>query len=320
MIRSFLVAAGVLAAAVPAQAQKISDRTVTIVVPTSAGTGLDILARLVAEDLKQRWGQTVVVENKAGASHSIGIQAVTRAEPDGHTLLLAANTLTTNVGSFKTLPYDPVKSLAPIAKLATGQLALTVHSAFPPKTLQEFVAHAKARPGEINYASTGPGTPQHLAMELLKLNTGIKLTHVPYPGSAGASRELVGGFVSVMFMPLHQALPLVQSGKLRLLAVSGARRNPQMPDVPTLDEAGFTGLEVDSWYGLLATGGTPPDIVDRYNKAVNEMLQTAAIRNALAHHGLAPAGGTPGEFGKLIVEDLARWTRVVKDAGIAVKN
>ena len=221
-------------ASTPAAAQKLSDRAMTIVVPTTAGTSMDFLARIIGDEIKQRWGQTVVVENKAGASHTIAIQAVARAEPDGHTLLSAANTLTTNVGFFKTMPYDPVKSLTPVIEMARGSLALAVHPSIPAATVARADRLCKgAARSEINYASTGPGTPQHLAMELFASRAGIKLTHVPYPGSAGATRELVGGFVKAMFLPSHQAIPLARGASRFGCWRSAARqRFAQVPDVP----------------------------------------------------------------------------------------
>jgi tripartite-type tricarboxylate transporter receptor subunit TctC len=319
MLRLTLAVLTTVALLAPAQAQKISDRAMTIVVPTTAGTSMDFLGRLVADDLKQRWDQTVVVESKPGASHTIAITAVARAEPDGLTLLSAANTLTTNVGFFKKMPYDPVNGLTPVIQMARGSMALAVHPSVPAKTVAEFVAYAKARPGELNYASTGPGTPQHLAMELLSLRTGVKMVHVPYPGSAGAIRELVGGFVKVMFVPSHQSVPLAESGQIRLLAFSGKARLPQRPDVPTLAEAGFSGVEVDSWYGLLGPAGMPAELTGRLNKAVNEMLANPDFARKVQAHGLIPSGGSAAEFRELIVQDVERWTKVVKEAGLELK-
>jgi tripartite-type tricarboxylate transporter receptor subunit TctC len=303
----------------PAHAEKLSNRTVTFVVPTTAGTSMDFLARIVADEMKQRWDQVAVVENRAGASHTIAIQYVARSQPDGHTILSAANTLTTNVGFFKVMPYDPVKSLTPIVEMARGSMALAVHPSLEAKTVAELVAYAKVRPGEVNYSSTGPGTPQHLAMELLASRAGMKLTHVPYPGSAGAIRDLVAGHVKVMFVPSHQSLPLAQANQIRLLAISGKERLPQVPDVPTLTQAGFDGVDVDSWYGLLGPAGVPSDVVAKLNSFVNEMIRSPKYRQAFGALGLRLAGGTPKAFDTLIENDVARWTKVVKDAGIETK-
>ncbi len=315
---AFCVAFVALTAA-PAVAQRLSDKPVTIVVPTTPGTSMDFLARLVADELKQRWGQTVVVENKAGASHTIAIRMVAASEPDGLTLLMAANTLTTNVGFFKTMPYDPVKSLTPIIEMARGSMALAVHPSVKAGSLKEFVEIVKKRPNEINYASTGPGTPQHLAMELFASRAGIKMTHVPYPSSAGAVRELVGGFVSAMFIPSHQSEPLYEAKQLDLLAISGKLRLSKAPQVPTLSESGFDGVDVDSWYGLLGPAGIPADIVNRYNATLTEMLGSPKFKTVFEAQGLRIAGGSPAAFAGLIASDVERWTRVVKEAGIVTK-
>ncbi|MCC6888897.1 MAG: tripartite tricarboxylate transporter substrate binding protein [Hyphomicrobiales bacterium] len=301
------------------QAQKISSRTMTFVVPTTPGTSMDFLARLIAQEMKNRWDQTAVVENKAGASHTIAIQMVVRSQPDGLTLLSAANTLTTNVGFFKVMPYDPVNSLTPVIEMARGSLALAVHPSVPAKSVAELAAYAKERPGELNYGTPGPGTPQHLATELLAMRAGIKMTHVPYPGSAGAARDLVGGHIKIMFIPSHQAIPLARSDKIRLLAVSGSSRLAQVPDVATLTESGFEGVDVDSWYGLLGPAGTPANIVGRINGLVNEMLRDPKYQQALDAQGLRPTGGTPEAFAQLIKADVDRWTKVVREAGIETK-
>jgi tripartite-type tricarboxylate transporter receptor subunit TctC len=311
---------GLLAfAAQAAQAQGLSDRNIFLVVPFTAGTGPDILARVLGEELRQRWGQAVVVENKPGASGNIGTQAAARATPDGHTLLMTVNTFVMNASLFKTVPYDPQKSFMPIAELATGALALVVHPSLGVNSVQEFVAAAKARPGEINYASPGRGTPQHLAMELFKLTAGIDVKHVPFAGSAGAVQNLVGGHVSAMFLPLHTALPLAQDNQIRILAIGSAQRSPQAPDVPTLAEAGMPEFDVDLWYGLLAPAGTPKEIVDRYNAALNEILATPKVRDALAKQGLVAIGGPPERLGALIAKDQPRWAKVVRDAGISAE-
>ena len=299
------------------QAQRLSERTITIIVPFTPGTGIDILARLLGEQIQRRWEQPVIVENKPGASGNIGSRQAARAAPDGHTLLMTVNTLVMNAGLFKNLPYDPQKSFVPIIEVATGSLALVVHPSLATATVGEFVAHAKARPDRINYASPGRGTPQHLAMELLKLSAGISLRHVPYTGSAGAVRDLVGGHVNAMFLPLHTALPLVGDKKVRLLAVGSGRRSAMAPDVQTLAEQGVSGFDVDLWFGLLAPAGSSPEIVVRYNKVLNEILAQTSIRDALAMQGMEVRGGSSDQLAELIARDLPRWLRVVRDAGIA---
>lgn len=307
---------GMACLARPAEAQKLSDRPIFVIVPFTPGTGIDVLARIVAEELRQRWSQPVIVENKPGASGNIGTQAAARAEPDGHTIMMTVNAFVMNAGLFKSLPYDPVKSFEPIVEVATGALALAVHPSLPAKSLKELIADAKAKPGDITYASPGRGTPQHLAMELFKLTAGVDLKHVPYTGSAGAVKDLVGGHIKAMFIPVHTVLPLAQENQVRVLAVGSEQRSPMAASVPTLAEEGVTGFDVDLWYGLLAPTGTPKEIIARYNSAVNEILATPKVKEALAAQGLIPIGGPPERFSELIARDLPRWAKVVKDSGI----
>ncbi len=231
----------------PVQAQ--SQQTIRLNVPFTAGTGPDLLARILGEELRQRWNQPVIVENKPGASGNIGTQAVARAAPDGQTLLVTVNTFVMNASLYRAIPYDPETSFVPIAEIATGVLALVVHPSLNVSNFAELIALARSKPGEINYASPGRGTPQHLAMELLKLTAKINLTHIPYAGSAGAVKDLAGGHVSAMFLPIHTALPLAESGQIRILAVGSQARAQQAPQVPTLAELGVTGFDVDLWYG-----------------------------------------------------------------------
>jgi len=260
-----------------------------------------------------------VVENKPGASGNIGTQYAATRAADGNTLMVTANTFVTNVSLFKSIPYDPQKSFAPIAEVATGALALAVHPSVPAPTVRALIDHAKANPAKLNYASPGRGTPQHLAMELFKQTAKVDIVHVPYTGSAGAVRDLVGGHVSAMFIPLHTVLPLSQDNQVRVLAIGSPKRSSLAPDVPTLAEAGVTGFEVDLWYALLAPAGTPQDIIARYNKTVNEILATPKVRETLEKQGLMPRGGAPEQLAQLIANDHTRWAKVVKDAGIAAE-
>ncbi|HEU0060333.1 MAG TPA: tripartite tricarboxylate transporter substrate binding protein [Hyphomicrobiaceae bacterium] len=301
----------------PAAAQKLSDRAITIVVPFTAGTGIDILARILGEELQQRWGQAVTIENRPGASGNIGSQYAATRAPDGHTIMMTVNTFVMNVSLFKSVPYDPQKSFAPIAEVATGALALAVHPSVAAPSAQALVALARANPGKITYASPGRGTPQHLAMELLKLTAQIDLVHVPYSGSAGAVRDLVGGHVGAMFIPLHTVLPLAREQQLRLLAVGSDVRSTLAPEVPTFAEEGLAGINIDLWYALLAPADTPPEIIGRYHQVVNDMLRTPKVRDALTQQGLTARGGSPADLAQLIANDLARWAKVVKDAKIA---
>jgi tripartite-type tricarboxylate transporter receptor subunit TctC len=296
-----------------------SQQTIHLNVPFTAGTGPDLLARLLGEELRQRWNQPVIVENKPGASGNIGTQAAARAAPDGQTLLVTVNTFVMNASLYRQVPYDPETSFVPIVEIATGVLALVVHPSLNVGSFAELLALARARPGEINYASPGRGTPQHLAMELLKLTAQVNLTHIPYAGSAGAVKDLAGGHVSAMFLPVHTALPLVESGNIRILAVGSRTRAHQAPQVPTLAELGVTDFDVDLWYAALAPAGTPKDIVERYNAAFNEILAQPGIRAALDKQGLVAQGGPPDRLAKLIARDRLRWAKVVKDAEISAE-
>lgn len=319
--RTVLAALAALGAAagMPALAQGLSDRPIVLNVPFTAGTGPDSLARILSEELRQRWNQPVIVENKAGASGNIGTQAAARAAPDGHTLLVTVNTFVMNASLYRAIPYDPEKSFVPIVEVATGAIALVVHPSLKVGSVAELVAAAQARPGAINYASPGRGTPQHLAMELFKLSAKIDLKHVPYPGSAGAVQDLTGGHVSAMFLPVHTALPLAAAGQIAILAVGSEARTPLAPQAPTLAELGITGFDVDLWYGVLAPAGTPKALIDRYNATINEILAQPNVRSALEKQGLMGRGGPPERLAALIARDRPRWAKVVQDAGIVAE-
>jgi tripartite-type tricarboxylate transporter receptor subunit TctC len=312
---------GILATALVPMGQRgawgQSQQTIRLNVPFSAGTGPDLLARILGEELRQRWNQPVIVENKPGASGNIGTQAAARAAPDGQTLLVTVNTFVMNASLYRSIPYDPQTSFVPIAEIATGVLALVVHPSLNVSNFAELIALARSKPGDINYASPGRGTPQHLAMELLKLTAQINLTHVPYAGSAGAVKDLAGGHVSAMFLPIHTALPLAEAGQIRILAVGSKARAPQAAQVPTLAELGVTDFDVDLWYAVLAPAGTPKDIVDRYNAVLNEILAQPNVRAVLDRQGLIARGGPPERLAELIARDRPRWAKVVKEADIA---
>jgi tripartite-type tricarboxylate transporter receptor subunit TctC len=312
------LAAAALSAVVPVPASaQVSGRPITIIVPYSPGTGIDILARAIATDLSQRFGQPVVVENRTGASGNIGTGLAARAAPDGNTLLMIAKVFVVNPSLFKNLPYDPVTSFTPIIKLATGSIVPAVHPSVPAKTAQEFIAHIKSRPpGSINYGSAGFATPHHLSMELFKLAAGVNVTHIPYKGTSGVMTDLLGNHVSAMFIPTHVALPFMRQKQIRVLGIAGAERSAAVPDVPTLHEQGLGDVENDLWFGLLAPAGTPVDAVKRYNSAINEIIRSKEMVTSLAKQGLIVAGGAPEVLRDLIVKDRAKWAKVLADAGI----
>src|SRR5712664_914942 len=258
-----LLLAGICAAA---NGQDVyPNRAVHITVPFTPGTGADILARVLGPRLAGRWRSAVVVENRVGATGNIGTEYVAKAAPDGYTLLFTATSFGTNPALSRTLRFDPVKSFAPVVLAATSALAVIVNPQVPAKSLREFIALARAEPGKLHYSSPGNGGPQHLAMELLKLEAGIDIVHVPYKGAGGALADLIGGHVAAMISAVQTAAPHVQSGKLRMLAVMSGERSGAFPAVPTVREAGLPELEVETWYGLLAPANTPPAAIDKVN-------------------------------------------------------
>jgi tripartite-type tricarboxylate transporter receptor subunit TctC len=310
-----LICALLGAPAAPAQ-QTYPHRVITIVVPFSLGTGPDILARVVGRKLGERWGAAVVVDNKPGASGNIGTELVAKAPGDGYTLMMTATTFALNAALTKSVRYDPLKSFAHVALMATGALAFAVSGNAPAKGIKEFIALAKAKPGELNYASSGNGTPQHLTMELFKLNAGIDVTHVPYKDSAAATRDLAGSHIDSMILPVHTVAPLVQAGKARVLAVFGNERSPVFPDAPTLKEEGFAKVEAYVWFALMAPASTPRDIVQKLNREMNAILALPDVAELLARQGLVPAGGRPDRLTAMVKSDLQRWTRLIADANI----
>ncbi|AOB33469.1 hypothetical protein AKI39_06580 [Bordetella sp. H567] len=300
----------------PARAAAWPERPITIVVPYTPGTSMDTLARVISPRLAQSLGQPVIVENRSGASGNIGTGYVAHAAPDGYTLLMTVSTFAMNPKLFKRVPYDPVTSFVPVGRVAVGALVFAVNPGFPAQTLAQAMEAFRAHPGKYAYASPGNGTPQHLAMELFKLHTGVDLMHVPYSGSAGAITDLMGGQVDAMILPVNTALPLKESGKLRVLAATQERRIAVMPDVPTLAESGVQGADVSLWFGLLAPARTPADIVARLNGEIGRILALPDIQETLDKQGLTVAPDTPEAFGALVAAETARWAQVITQAGI----
>ena len=304
-------------AALPTPAQTYPAKPIRFIVPFTAGTGMDILARTIGEPLGKRLGQPVVVENKAGASGNLGSDLVAKSPPDGYTLMVTANTFTMTPALYKPLPYDPINDFAPVARLAIGNLALVVNPALGVATVGELIALAKRQPGKLNYASPGNGTPQHLAMESFKQIAGVDIVHIPYKGSAGAVTDVIGGQVPMMVMPVHTALPFAAAGRLLVLAVSGDKRSAQAPIYPTFREAGgVENLDVDLWYAVLAPSRTPREVVLRLQQEIGAVLALPDVHEALIKHGLTPAPGNSDELAALIKADLARWQKVVTEAKI----
>ena len=299
-----------------AQEGSFPTRAVQFVVAYTPGTGADILARAFGPRLAERWKVSVVTENRAGATGTIATAFVANAVPDGQTLLFVATSFGTTPALRPNLPFDPVKSFAPVILIATSGLGVVVHPQLPVKSMRDFISLAKRRPGELHYSSPGNGGPQHLAMELLKLETGINIVHVPYKGFAGAITDVVAGHVQAMVSALQSAHAQVSSGRLRMLAVMSGDRSAAFPEVPTMKEAGLPGLEIYTWYGTFAPAGTPAAAVARVNADINALLQLPDIRELLARQGMNPAGGPPSRLGDLVRAELPRWNRVVKAANI----
>jgi tripartite-type tricarboxylate transporter receptor subunit TctC len=317
--RATLAAFGMLLAA-PLLSQNAQaawpERPITVVVPYTPGTSMDTLARTISPKLAQSLGQPVVVENRPGASGNIGTGYVANAAADGYTLLMTVSTFVMNPSLFKSVPYDPVKSFAPIGQVATGALVFAVNPTFPANTLADAIKDFRANPGKYTYASPGTGTPQHLAMELFKLHAGVDLLHVPYSGSAGAVTDLLGGQVQAMILPANTALTFKQSGKLKVLATTQAKRIAVMPDVPTLAEQGVDNADVDLWFGLLAPAKTSSELIARLNGEVRKILAMPDVQQSLEKQGLNVAPSSPEAFGKLVQTDYTRWADLIKKAGI----
>jgi tripartite-type tricarboxylate transporter receptor subunit TctC len=317
-MRRWLAAALFCIAALPVTAEDYPSRLVTLIVPYTPGTGPDILARTLGQKLQERWGQPVVVENKPGASGNIGTLAVAKAPPDGYTLLVTPNTFATAPWLYDKPQFDPVRDFAPVGKLAIGRLALIVNpKALDVKNLAELAAAAKREPGKLNYASPGSGTPQHLVMELLKQRLGLDIVHVPYKGSAGATTDVLAGHVPMVVIGLHIALQHAQAGQIRIIAVSGRNdASPAERDLPTFAEQGAAGIDADLWYGVLAPARTPPEIVGKVNRDFSAIVAQDDVRESLARQGVLPDPTGPEPFAELIRADLAKWQKVIADAGI----
>ncbi len=292
------------------------SRPITIVVPYTPATGADQIARLIGPKLSEKLGTAVVVENKAGASGAIGADFVAKSAPDGHTLLFTATAHGTVPALRRDLPYDAAKSFTPVALAATSAMTLVVSPQSGITRFADFVAAVKKQPGALHYSSPGNGTPQHLTMELVKLETGMDIAHVPYKGSAGATTDLVGGHVQASISALQTAAPYVTSGRMRMLAVLSPERSSAFPDVPTMKELGHPNLVVETWYGVFAPAGTAPEVVARLNAAINEALRTPEVRDAMAKQGQAVVTDKPERLGTLLAQELERWNRVVASAKI----
>ena len=313
-----LAAAFVGLNALAVQAQAYPTKPVRIIVPFAPGGGSDFIGRFIAQRLSDSWGKQVIVENKPGAGGMLGVEQGVKSAPDGYTLVLIASSYTVNPSIYK-LAFDPAADITPIIQLSQGPLLVVVRPSLPVKNLKELIALAKAKPGQVNFASSGQGSVIHLATELFDSMAGIKMNHIPYKGTGPALTDTIGGQTDVFFSSTATAMPQVQAGKLRALAVTTAKRIPALPDVPTIAEAGVPGYDVVLWHGLIGPKGMPKGIVDRINAEATKALKLKETAAQLQNDGVAPAGGTPAQFGETIRKEIGMWRKVVADAGVKVE-
>jgi tripartite-type tricarboxylate transporter receptor subunit TctC len=301
-----------------ARAQTYPARPIRVVVPFSPGGAVDGPMRLIAEGLSKRLGQGVVIDNKPGAGATIGAETVAKSAPDGYTLLLASQTNAISASLYPQLSFDPVEDFAPVSLIAREPGVLVVNPSLPVTSLQEFIAYVKARPGEIDYASSGNGSGQHLFAALLASMAGMKMNHIPYRGSGQATTDLLGGRVQMSIPGMAGMLGHIRSGKLRALAVTGAQRAPQLPDVPTVSEAGIPGYEAYVWMGLLAPKATPAAVIDRLHRELLAVLATDEVKRYMANASIEVVGSSPAEFGVFFRAEKDRWAKIVRETGAKV--
>jgi tripartite-type tricarboxylate transporter receptor subunit TctC len=315
-----LVATTLAGLVLPAGAQDYPTKPVRIVVPFAAGGPADVFARQLAQYLSESLKQSFVVEDQPGAGSIIGTNAVAHAAPDGYTLLMMSNTHTTNESLVPTKPFALMRDFVPVSPVNYSDLVMVVHPAVPAKDLKEFIALAKSKTGGLNYASSGTGTPYHMAGELFKSMSGTDIQHVPYRGSSGARNDVIGGQVQMMFDAITTMAPNVQAGQVRALGTTGDKRSTVLPDVPTVAEAGVAGYEATIWLGIMAPKGTPQAIVDKLNAEIRKVVNAPAVKETWAKQGAVPMNMTPAEFGAYLEKDIVKWANVVKTANIKVDS
>jgi tripartite-type tricarboxylate transporter receptor subunit TctC len=291
-------------------------KPIRFVVPFPAGGPLDIVARAIGQDLNKSWGQPVIVDNRPGAGGNIGADLVAKAPPDGHTILMGAvSTHAINPTLYSKLPYDPVKDFAPVTLVTSVPNVLVLHPSVPARNVRELIAIAKARPGQLNFASGSTGSAGHLAGELFKAMAGVDMVHIPYKGAAPAVVDLLAGHVSLMFDNMSSALPNIKSGRVRAIAVTTLKRSPMLPAVPTISDSGLRGFDISTWVGVFAPGGTPPAIVARLNAEIVRALATGEMKERLAALGAEPVGNKPDEFAAFIKAEIPKYAKVIQASG-----
>ncbi|MDB5867036.1 MAG: hypothetical protein JWO70_4842 [Betaproteobacteria bacterium] len=295
-------------------AQTYPERPVRFIAGYPAGSASDNLARILSQKMSEAWGQQVIVDNRPGAAGNIAAETTARATPDGYTILLVATNHAIVPSLYNKLPFDPIKDFAPVSYVSFAPALLVVNPSLPPRSVPELITLAKAKPGQLNYGSSGNGATPHLAMELLKTSAGVDIRHVPYKGIPPALTDLLGGQIQLMFSTMAPAVPLVRAGRLRALAVSSAKRSSAVPEVPAMSEF-IPGFDATSWQGILAPAGTPPLIVARIRDTAAKALQAPDVHQRLVDSGYTPVGSTPAEFGAFIRTEMSKWAKVVKASG-----
>jgi len=318
LLAAAFAAFATLAMSAPVLAQAFPGKPIKIVVPYTPGGPTDIVARLVGQKLSDQLGQPVIVENKPGAGGNIGAEAVARAPADGYTLLLVTTGHTINPSLYPKISYDLKKDLAPVSLLTSGPMVVAVSPSLPVNNLQELIAYAKAKPGQLSFASAGNGSSTHLAPELFSMMAGIKMNHIPYKGSAPGLADVMAGNTQVAFDFMISAMPFVRGGKLKGLATTGRVRSPAAPDLPTVAEAGVPGFEVIGWNGLMAPAGTPPDVVAKLNAALKKLLALPEVTERIAGLGSSAQWSAPPDFGAFVQSEIAKWAKVVKASGATI--
>ena len=298
----------------PAQAP-YPAKTIRLVVPFAPGGPVDTLGRAMSPKMSEALGQQIIIDNRAGAGSIIGTEIVTKSPAEGYTLLLTSSSIAINPSIYKKMPFDATRDLAPISQLSTSSLIAVVHPSVPVHSIKALIALAKARKGELVYASSGTGSAPHLAVELFSSMTGVKMVHVPHKGAAPATIDLLAGHVALMFNNLISAVPNVRAGKLRALAVTGSERTPALPDLPTIAEAGVPGYEASTWYAMFVPAGTPQPVIERLNREVSAIVKSPEIRKQLSAVGIDPVGGTPEALAKYLRSELVKWGKVAKASG-----
>ena len=315
-LRILIAAVAAAFAAAPASAQTYPAKPVRVIVPYAPGGNTDFTARSIAERLGPIFKQQVIVDNRPGGATNIGSEAVARAAPDGYTLLMGGASNAINMSMYAKLPYDTMRDFEPIILCVQGANVLVIHPTIPAKNLKELIALAKAQPGKLNFASSGLGSSNQMAGELLKVMAGINIVHVPYKGNAPAITDLLGGHVEMVFAGVPALVPHINSGRVRAIAIGSMKRFPALPQVPTFDESGLKGYEATTWFGLLAPAKTPKEIITRWNTEVDKILKSPDLKERFSNDGLEPMGGSPESFAKFIRAEIDKYAKVVKAAGI----